>query len=119
MRGSVKNIRITLLFLLLLSVGISSLYSVADHAGPREKAKKEAKGKEKQEDKQEQEEISLSRGFVAVMPFFQLDLIKDLYVVLKFELSENTEKCFESTFAPYTGKYFKTLFCFVISPNAP
>jgi len=116
MRGSLKNIKIAVVLLLILSVGISAL---PDFCSPKEnlKASKEVTSKETKKD--QKENISLPTEMEAVVPFFAFDLLKDSYLISKLDFQINLEEEVYLSEPLYASKYFKTLFCFVISPNAP
>lgn len=58
-------------------------------------------------------------SFEAVVPFLHLDLSQELYIIFSqtFLHSLFAEILFQEP--DYISKYFKNLFLFVISPNAP
>ena len=107
-----KNIRIVSLFLLIFSVAISSLYLVSKNS-------KEAPKKEITKEKKSEQKVSAAQDFVAVIPFIEFDLVTDLYLILKFDFIEKQEQWITDSELPYIIRYFKTLFCFVISTKAP
>lgn len=112
MRGIGKNIRIISLFLLIFSVAISSLYLVS-------KDSKEAPKKEVTQKKKSEQKVSAAQDFIAVIPFIEFDFVTDLYLILKFDFIEKEEQWITDSELPYIIRYFKTLFCFVISTKAP
>jgi hypothetical protein len=116
MKHSTKNIKAIALFLLILSVAISSLYFLSTSSNPKEAIKKEISHKKKAE---EEAKVSSLQSIQAVVPFIQFDLVTDLYLVAKFEFAEKKVEFINESELPYIFKYFKTLFCFVISTKAP
>jgi hypothetical protein len=116
MHSSSKNIRLFVILLLIFSVGLSSLYSYEENKDAQ-KSKKELASKDQKKDRAE--EISKPAELEAVVPFFSFDLLKDSYLIIKIDFFEDLITEIYSSEPIYTSKYFKTLFCFVISPNAP
>jgi len=116
MKGSFKNIKALALFLLILSVAISSLYFLNTSSSQKEPIKKEISHKKKSAD---EAQVSSLQSILAVVPFIQFDLVSDLYLVAKFEFAEKKVEFINESELPYIFKYFKTLFCFVISTKAP
>lgn len=111
-----KNIQILIVLLLILSVAGSSLW-ISKHSETDTNVKTEQASKEKQ--KSSEQKITKPSEFEAVVPFFEFGLIKDSYLISKLDFKEVLKEEVCLSIPIYTSKYFKTLFCFVISPNAP
>lgn len=115
MHKRLKNIRIAFILLLIFSVGISSLHLIETDS--TQKAPKEVAGKKNSTEKQE--EISNPAELEAVVPFFAFEIMKDFYLISKLNFQDDSQEEVYTREPLYTSNYFKTLFCFVISPNAP
>lgn len=112
MKKATKNlIRVFTILLLIISVAGTSSFIPA-------KSDKEPIKKELAEKKQGKE-ISKPASMIAVLPFFQFDLLQDLYLISSLDFVKDLHQKIIITPSEYQSKYFKTLFCFVISPNAP
>lgn len=116
MHRSLKNIRLLLILLLIFSVAGSSLQLFKESKANEKLSKELVSQKEKQEPRQQ---ISQPVELEAVVPFFAFDLLKDSYLISQFDFQDDLEETFYVSEPLYTSKYFKTLFCYVISPNAP
>lgn len=115
MQVSIKNIKITFILLLILSVIGASLpvYGSKESAeSAKEFSTEKSTGKHSQE-------ISKLTEFEAVVPFFAFDLLKDSYLISNLDFPIELDEEVYISDPLYTSNYFKTLFCFVISPNAP
>jgi hypothetical protein len=60
-----------------------------------------------------------SFSFEAVIPFVQVDLSNDLYLLLEKPFIILSYKPIHFEKISLSGRYFKTLFYYIISPNAP
>ncbi|MFN6947279.1 MAG: hypothetical protein ACK4ND_20240 [Cytophagaceae bacterium] len=65
------------------------------------------------------EERISEASFEAVIPFIQVDLNKGLYLILNKPFVSIPYKTFYSEVSTCFFNYFKILFSYVISPNAP
>jgi hypothetical protein len=114
MKPTIQYTRIIILSLLLVAVAVASLSYFSVQGA--EKSKKELS---QSEENPQETTVATYDGLIAVIPFIEFDLIKDLYLLIKFEFVEKPQHYFNNSELPYTIRFFKTLFCFVISPNAP
>ncbi|MBX9853737.1 MAG: hypothetical protein K2X86_18490 [Cytophagaceae bacterium] len=116
MKGKTKNIlRLLTVLLLILSVAGSSFF-IENEQKINEKEKTEAAAREQNK---EANEIVKPAKFFAIVTVLHFDVAQELYVIFNLNFLENLQE--EPFFTePYSiSRYFKNLFCFVISPNAP
>lgn len=115
MHGSLKNIRLFVILLLILSVAASSLFSPENS----EESKSNTELASGKDAKNNAEEISKPVELEAVVPFFAFDVIKYTYLIFQQNFQNDIKEEVYIGEPQYTSNYFKTLFRFVISPNAP
>jgi hypothetical protein len=66
----------------------------------------------------QQEEVKAA-DFVAIVSFIHFDLMQELYLIFNLEFDIDLPESNSFLQEIFINRYFKNLFCYVISPNAP